>query len=205
MRRLTQTVSLALFAVASVEVAAAQQAIDAGVAGTVSVIRQLRLKRKLLMGSESLVAVLRTNRENWDRYTPEQRQLLRERAYAFRHADQQRRQAVLDAYGRFLQLSGDQKHRYRRRAAWLGVVIGALSDEKRAELLGLSATERARQLLRLKAQMQADGKLPQEVPPIEPATTQPAADTASDRPAAKADGESSPEPIVRSSSRPAAQ
>ena len=141
--------------------AASRQAVQAAARPeTISVERQLRLKRRLLMEQESLVAVLRSNRQSWDRCTPEQRQLLRQRAYAFRQADPAQREAVLGAWERFLALSDGQKDRYRQRALWLTAVIGELPQSARDELIKLPPAERARRLLDLKVQMEAQGKLP---------------------------------------------
>ena len=143
-------------------------------ADTVTVAEQLRLKRKLLMGDKSLASVLRANRRNWDAYTPEQRRLLRQRAYAFRNADPDQRRAVIDAWSKFFRLTGDQKRRFRQRAAWLKVVRQHLSAEKKAELLKMLPAQRAAELLRLKAKLQAEGKLPPDKPAaIKSPTTRP--------------------------------
>lgn len=139
--------------------------------GTINVDRQLRLKRKLLMGHDSLIAVLESNRQNWDRYSPEQRQVLRQRAYAFRQADSAQQEQVLDAWGRFMTLSDSQKERYRERATWLTAVISELPAETRSELIKLPSAERARRLLELKKQMEEQGKLPAaSQPATKPAT-----------------------------------
>jgi hypothetical protein len=126
----------------------------------ISMDRQLLLKRKLLMGHESLIAVLQSNRLNWDRYSPEQRQVLRQRAYAFRQADPTQQEQVLDAWESFLKLNDAQKLRYRQRAAWLTAVISELPQEKRDELIKLPPAERAHRLLELKKQIEEQGKGP---------------------------------------------
>ena len=119
----------------------------------ISIARQLRLKRKLMMGSDSLLATMRANRRNWDTLTGEQRRRLHDRAYAFRQADPRKRDAVLDAWERFRQLDTARQQRYRKRAAWLHKLLGRLSEEQKAELRRLPSRERAKKLLELENQL----------------------------------------------------
>jgi hypothetical protein len=140
-------------------VAASSPASQTSTGQTVSMEHQLLVKRRILMGHESLMAVMQSNRQNWDRYSPEQRRLLRARAYAFRQADAAQQDQVLDALGHFNTLSEDQKSRYRQRAAWLTAVISQLPAETRNELIKLPADQRARKLLELKQELEAQGKL----------------------------------------------
>jgi hypothetical protein len=160
MRHLVAISCIVLAAAALGEVPTSQPASRAARPDTISVGQQLRLKRKLLMGQESLIAVLQENRKSWDRYTPEQRQQLRDRAYAFRQADPIRQEQVVGAWERYMKLTDDQKERYRQRAQWLSAVVAELSPQARAELIKLPPQERASRLLELKGQLEAKGKLP---------------------------------------------
>ena len=132
---------------------------NAPVSHDVTVERQLQLKRKLLMGNPTLASLLRRNVQSWGNLTPEQRQVYRQRAYAFRDANPQQQQAIMSAWDSFLRLDGEQKQQYRSRAQWLKVVLASLPEEKKESLRQMPAGERAGELLRLKSQMQAQGKL----------------------------------------------
>jgi hypothetical protein len=121
---------------------------------TISIAQQLRLQRKLLGDAESFVAVLRANRAQWDRYGPEQQNIMRQRAYAFRdNTPPQQQQAILDAWKTFHRLDGAGKQRRREQAARVKRVLDALPEEQRDQLRKLSPAERAREILRLERQM----------------------------------------------------
>jgi hypothetical protein len=165
MKTPTWTTWLAIAAIGWCALAGAQPAPRDAASGTVSIDRQLRLKRKLLMGQDSsLAAVMRANRQAWERATPEQREVLRQRAYALRQADPRQRDTILDAWGAFSRLDEQQKQQYRQRAVWLRAVVATLTEQERAELLKMPAADRARELLQLKSQMQAEGLLALDSP-----------------------------------------
>lgn len=130
-------------------------------AGTVSVERQLLLHRKLVLGmdNESLLATMRRNVELWERATPEQQAYLRRQALAFRDLDPQQQREILQNFQEFLRLSNDERAEHRRRAVWLQQVMQNISPEKREALLQMSPTDRAAELLRLRAKLDADGKI----------------------------------------------
>ncbi len=135
---------------------------------SVSAERQLLLKRKLMAGEQTLLATLRQNIDRWDNITAEQREMLRERAYAFRDAPPAQQQAILDAWDKFRQLHPDRQDAYRQRAVWLRAVLENVTPDKRAQLLGMTPAERAAELLRLKAELQAQGVLPPDEPATQP-------------------------------------
>ncbi|NLF29398.1 MAG: DUF3106 domain-containing protein [Planctomycetes bacterium] len=137
----------------------------------VSVDQQLRLKRRLLMNDQSLLATLQENRRRWEGMSPSQQEQLRDRAYAFREADEAHRRQILDAWESFWRMDSDQRADYRRRAAWTNTVIAALTDAEKQRLLALPPADRARELLRLRERLTAEGLLPAEPAPA----TQPAA------------------------------
>jgi hypothetical protein len=157
----------AILLLLTISPAATAQNAPAG-AGEVGVERQLLLKRKLAMGEETLLSTLRHNVQKWETLSPEQRQVFRDRAYAFRDAPPEKQQAILDAYEDFVQLSAQQKQEYRRRADWLKIVLANLPEEKKDLLRQLSPADCAKELLRLKAELQAEGKLPLDEPTTEP-------------------------------------
>lgn len=134
--------------------------------GQVTIERQLRLKRQLLLGSqESLVATLRSNMLEWQKLTPEQRQQLRRQAYAFlRDATPQQQKEIVDAWANFYQMTGQQKDLYRERARWIKAVLDSLPPQRKTELSKMAPADQAKELLRLKAQMQAEGKLAPDMP-----------------------------------------
>jgi len=123
----------------------------------VSVERQLRLKRELLMGEQSLVATLEANRLRWQQLDPTRQEQLRRQAYAFRGADAARQRQIIAAWEKFWRLSEAQQQDYRRRAAWLKKVVEKLDDHQKQRLLEMKPTDRARELLKLKQQMDAEG------------------------------------------------
>jgi hypothetical protein len=125
----------------------------------ISVERQLRLKRELMMGEESLVATLRSHRERWEKLDPTQQDQLRQQAYAFRGADPEQQSQIIAAWVKFNALSETQQNDYRRRASWLAGVVDTLSDEQKQQLLEMTPTDRARELLRIRQQLISEGKL----------------------------------------------
>lgn len=137
--------------------------VAAGAATTarmISVERQLRLKRKLMMGGSSLVATLESNRARWEKLDPMRQEELRRQAYAFRSADVKEQLRILEAWEKFVALDEARQNDYRRRAAWLKSVIETLTDEQKRQLLKMTPMDRARELLRIRQQLIAEGKLP---------------------------------------------
>ncbi len=167
MRYVLGTICVILAAAAIGSVDSTQPASRAARPDTISVDQQLRLKRKVLLGQESVIAVLQNNRRNWDNYSPEQRALLRQKAYAFRQADSIQREQMLDAWQKFISLSDSQKEKYRQRAMWLTAVVAELSPQQKADLLKMSPADRAAKLVELKKQLEAQGKLPPTTQPAE--------------------------------------
>lgn len=148
---------------------------------TISVEQQLRLKRRVMLGdSESLLATLQRNVETWREMTPEQRDRLRQQAYALREADPAQQQRMMEAYAEFLQLSEDQREEYRRRAERIEQVLSLLSDEEKQRLLQLPPHERARRIMAMRSAFQAEGRIPPDTQPAE-------AESAPDTQAAPAD------------------
>ncbi len=122
----------------------------------VSVEHQLRLKRELLLGQQSLLASLQTNRDSWDRATPGQRQELRNRAYAFRNADPAEQQEVLAAWERFMAMENARRQEYRAEAEALKAVLDTLGDQQKQKLLDMSPTARTRELQRITENLAKD-------------------------------------------------
>lgn len=137
----------------------------------VSVGRQLRLKRKLLMGEQSLVATLEANRQRWERLGPTRQEQLRKQAFAFRGADAQQQQQIIAAWEKFHRLSAAQQDSFRRKAVWLKAIIDTLDDSQKQRLLGMTPTERAQQLHELGRQMDAAGAVGSETTVPAPPTT----------------------------------
>ena len=142
----------------------------------ISVDRQQLLRRKLLVGSDSLLAQLRRNAEAWEKATPEQRQLLRQQAVALRDASPREWQRIMDAWKQFVQMPDQQQEEYRRRAAWLAQVMANITSEQKRQLLQLPTEQRAAELIRLRDELQAAGKIRLDEPPATQPTppTQPA-------------------------------
>jgi len=150
MKRYLTITSVALFALAVVS-ATQGRAEPVKKDQGVSIQRQLRLMRKLQLGDdESLVASLRKNRQQWEKFTPGQRSLVRKKVWAFRKSTPAEQREILSQYGKFIKLSPMQKQRYRQRMDWVKRVLEGLSAKERADVLALPAAEQARTLLRLK-------------------------------------------------------
>ena len=132
----------------------------------ISVERQLRLKRALMLGEDSLVATLQSHRERWEKLDPTQQEQLRQQAYAFRGADAEQQSQIIAAWEKFSALSETQQDDYRRRASWLASVINTLSDEQKQQLLDMTPTDRARELLRVKQQLIDEDKLSASASPV---------------------------------------
>jgi hypothetical protein len=157
---------IAAVGVAGALPALGQEAQDAG--DPVSVERQLRLKRRLLMGSESLLATLRSNVQQWRDLTPEQREQLRHRAYALRQATPAQQQRLIEAYAKYLRLSAVQRAEYRRRAERIEQVLDLLSDDEKQRLLELPAHQRAVRIMEMRRAFQAEGRIPADEPEASP-------------------------------------
>ncbi len=168
MKRLSISMIVCAAALAAIASVARAEA-GAGNVKKIDIQRQLRFKRRLQLGpAGSLVAAIRENRSKWDQFSPEQQRLLRERAYAFRDADPKKQQKVINAYAKFLKLDRRQQELYRQRAAWLKKVLKELSPLEKARLLKLAPADRARELLRLKKDMEAAEAAEAETPSTKP-------------------------------------
>lgn len=115
----------------------------------VSVTEQLRLKRRLLMGSQSLAEALREHRRQWDRLAPEDREQMRRRELAFQQADPKTQQQVVRAWEAFSRMTPQEREQYRRRMLWMQAVLDRLTPGQKADLMRLPADQRARELVRL--------------------------------------------------------
>ena len=126
-----------------------------------SIERQLRLKQELRLRREnlSLVQVLDHNRESWEKLTPDQRKQFREHALAFLHKTPEEQAQLLSHYEKLIKMTAERREAYRKRAEWLNKVVATLSDEQKQALQRMTPQERARELIRLRDQMVADGKL----------------------------------------------
>ncbi len=166
--------SLVVLAVATLSLAQARPEGTVKKDPGISVARQLRLMRELQLGEESLAASLRRNRQQWEQFSPGQRNLVREKVWAFRKSSPAEQQAILSQYSKFIELSPTQKEHYRQRMSWVKRVLEALSAKERADLLALPPAEQARELLRLKKLLPATGKPTASRPAREAPTTPPA-------------------------------
>jgi len=127
--------------------------------------RQLLIARAIDSELEgSLVASLNRNKTIWANLTPEQRRQYRDRYNAFRRQDPERQADLIEAFEAFNKLTPRQQEMYRRREIWLKRVVSSLSAQQREELKKLPPAERARRLLRLKADL-VDKKAPATQPP----------------------------------------
>ncbi len=134
-----------------------------------SIARQKLLKFRLRMRSiGSLVASLDHNRDAWKSLSPDQREQYRRKAYAFLKKNPAQQEKMLLDYEKFIKLSVGERKAYRRRAAWLKVVVQTFSRPERRKLREMSPEDRARKLIERRDKLVRQGKL--KLPP----TSQPA-------------------------------
>lgn len=130
---------------------------------------QARLKEALdkKLPTKTLLAELNRNKEVWGRMTPEQLRELRNRYYAYLRQDDAKRARLLEAAAELDRLTAEQREAYLERARWLAKVIAKLTPAQREELKKLTAKQRAKRLLELKAVLA--GSQPSTQPATAPA------------------------------------
>ncbi len=136
-----------------------------------SIARQLRLKMKLQAAAEgmTLAAVLDHNRQAWQSLSADQREVYRERMWAFRHKEPAEQKRMLKVYDNLIKLSAEKRDKYRRMAEMIETIVSQLDESERQRILALPPQQRARELLRLKKQLQDEGTLPPDSPASAPA------------------------------------
>jgi ElaB/YqjD/DUF883 family membrane-anchored ribosome-binding protein len=167
MRRLTNILMVACLA-AMASLAWAQEP-DSGMSLGSRARQQLLKYRLRQIQGDTLAASLDHNRRQWDSLSPEQRQKVRETAYAFLRENDDRQRDLLAHYEQVIKSSAERRDAYQRRARWLRVVLASFSGDELQAMRQMTPTDRARKLLERRDQLVREGKLVIE-PASQPAT-----------------------------------
>jgi hypothetical protein len=129
--------------------------------GAVSAERQLRLKLRLLgaSASDSLATSLDHNRREWEMLSPDQREHYRREAASLLEKSPDDRDALLKRYEQLIKLSAEKRSEYRRTAEWVRAVNETLTPEQRGELLRMTPSKRADELIRLRDRLVREGRI----------------------------------------------
>lgn len=135
-----------------------------------SLARQRLLKHRLnAINNGTLASTIDHNRAAWATLSPEEREVYRDRLRAFIN-DPEKVEELIEYHSRLLEMSRERQEAYRHRQKWLKVVVASFTLQERKNIQQLSPDQRAKVMLKRKAELVKEGKLKPDKPA---ATTQP--------------------------------